>query len=1305
FYESNAIGRILNRFSKDQQVVDEFSPLTFSNKIQLGNNETSTMKPTSHRKFCGLDWAQSSWKRWIYVAFWWWLNPILNTGYKRGLTDDDLFDLSRNDDCGQLLKKIEIEWEKYEKKHEHVNTWKIVIKAFWKEALVVVLMSFPFAGIKVVQPLLLKEVVLNISDSSAPSYAIYLYAIGLSLATILQAFLNQQLFFRASRIGTQVRIAISSIIYKRVLSLQTSAVTKTTTGQVINLISNDASKFEDLGPYIYYLWGTPLETLIVFGFIWNNIGIPTLFGYAVLVLLVLIQLVFSKIFTTYRKNTVKWTDERIKVIHEILVSCQIVKMFSWEESWENVVCDARKNEFNSILKASRLRAINMSIFFSSLSLISLATFGGSWLMGQTLSPANIFTVLAFFSIIREPMTSFLPLAIERLSDSVIASKRIDEFMNLPKQINTKIIQNHSSDDPNGIVGNIVMDKASFTWDSANSPALIEIDLNVNTGSLVGIMGTIGSCKSSLLQAILGEMFLVQGSSKIYGTLAYVSQTAWIFAGTIRENILFGKSFDEQKYKAVLKSCCLIADLRTFQAGDLTVIGEKGINLSGGQKTRVSLARALYAEADIYLFDDPLATIDPVVARKLFKRCISNEGILNGKTRLLVTHQIQFLPKTDHCILLDCGKVKKQGTFDQLCTIDEIKQSYEQHQSHTNGIKKNSERNDSNVDDDVLDLPQTNDKNSIIKDEVSVHGTISGDVWVKLFISGYGWSGLLLLIFLMLLGEAVYDTTNVWLGLWSSKPKTEQRESYYAYTYLGLAIGTLMIALIRTDYFFQLMLRGAYILHNNMLKGVLYSSLRFYESNPVGRILNRFSKDQQVVDELLPLTFFNTIQLLLMAVGGVVIIAVTNPWVTLILIPIIPTFLWLRRFYSRTSREIKRLESVTRSPVYALISSSLSGLMTIRAYKAENDFIDSFIDKVNTNSRALFVVGCSARWFGLRLDLMACLFTLFTAVLSVALRNTMNASSVALSLTYCISLTNVFQWGVRQSTETEIYMTSAERIHEYSHLPSEPDFYEGKSKPPTNWPNKGKIKFKNYTLRYRSELEPALKGINLKINPSDKIGIIGRTGAGKSSIFHALFRLTNKSIEDGQIFIDGIDISTMGLRDLRSNLNIIPQSLFLFSNTLRYNLDPFKRYSDQQLWDVLEVVELKKMVKELKDGLDTQIAEYGSNFSAGECQLICIARAILKSSKILLIDEATANVDIKTDELIQKVLREKFMHQTVLTIAHRLNTVMSSGKIVVINDGIVAEFGTPKELLTKQSELLANMNSDKEENPYVSKIYL
>ena len=1257
-------------------------------------NKTSIPIASSYRKPCGLDWAESSWTRWIHVAFWSWLSPILNIGNKQQLTVDDLFDLSPNDECGQLLEKFETVWEKNETKFGYSNIWKIIAKTFWKESLIPGLILFPYTGAKIAQPLFLKQIVLNINDVNAAPYVGYLYAIGLGLSTILQALMHQQFFFRTVRVGTHTRIALSSIIYKRLLSLPTWAIMKTTTGQVINLISNDVSKFEEFSVNMHHIWAAPLEACIVFGLIWKEIGIPTLFGYGVLLLLVPLQLFSSRKFGTYRKSTVQWTDTRVKVINEILVGCQIVKMYRWEEALEAVVYNARENEFKSIRKASRIRAINMGIFFSSLSLISLATFGGSWLMGQTLSSVNIFTALSFFSLIRYPLTTALPYGIEKLSESMIASKRINQFMNLAKQIRTKTLQDYSSSDHTHIPGSIVMNRASFTWGSTQSAELTGIDLNVNSGSLVGIIGVIGSSKSSLLAAILGEMSLVEGSSKVYGKIAYVSQTPWIFAGTIRENILFFKAFDQDKYERVLKSCCLIADLRSFSAGDSTIIGEKGVNLSGGQKVRVSLARAVYTDADIYLFDDPLAAVDPTVARKIFQQCISNEGILNDKTRLLVTHQIQFLPEFDHCILLVHGKIEKQGLFNELLTIDKIKESYENKQYHTNEIKK---RHDSNVDHSKTQS-ETIDETSIVREETSLGGTVHADVWLKLFTAGYGWIGLLLLIFLMLLGEGVYDATNKWLSIWSSKVKAEQRQNHYPYIYLGLVIGTWIIALIRADYFFHLILCGASALHNRMFKGVLYSSLRFYEANPVGRVLNRFSKDQQVVDESLPATFFDAIQSLIMVLGSVVIIGMANPWVLLILIPIIPIFLWLRRYYLRTSRHLKRLESVTRSPIYALFSSSLSGLMTIRAFNMENDFVNLFIDRVNANSRAFFIFSCSGRWFGLRLDLLTCCLTFLTAILSVTLRRTMDASSVALGLSYCITLTSLFQWGVRQSAETENYMTSAERIDEYSRISPEEGFYKEESQPPINWPVEGTIEFENYKLRYRPELEPVLKGLNLKIDSRSKIGIIGRTGAGKSSIFQALFRLTDKSTTDGKILIDGIDISRISLNDLRSVLNIIPQSPVLFSNTLRYNLDPFKQYTDEQLWNALDAVQLKTKISQLKDKLSIEIAEYGSNFSVGECQLICVARAILKQSKILLIDEATAHVDTKTDELIQQILREKFINQTIITIAHRVNTVMDSDKIVVMNDGIIAQYGTPIELLTKQNEILDEINNDNQLSP-------
>ncbi|CAF3162568.1 unnamed protein product [Rotaria sp. Silwood2] len=1248
---------------------------------------------SSPRKPCRLDWAESSYLRWIYVAFWWWLNPILNMGSKHKLTDNDLFDLSPNDECSRLLNKLETVWATY----DHMNTWKIVAKTFWKESFRTGLILFPYFAAKIAQPLLLKRIVLTITDINAPSYVSYLYAIGLGLVKTILVLLHHQYFFRTTRIGMHIRISLSTLIYKRLLSLPTGAIRETTTtGQLVNLVSNDVSKFDILCTYIHHFWAGPLQALVIFGLIWNEIGLATLFGYAIFLLQIPLQLFFSRKFQMYRKNTMQWSDERVKMINEILVGGQIVKMYQWEEAFENVIQNLRTREFGSIRKANRIRAINMAIHFLSLSLVSLATFGGSWLMGQRLSNANIFTILSFFGIMRDPLTIGFPYAIETISECLIASRRIDQFMNLFEQIRVNTSQEQSRDYHRRQPGSIVMNQASFTWDSTQSAQLTNIDLDVNGGSLVGIIGANGSGKSSLLTALLGEMSLVQGSSKIYGQIAYVSQTPWIFAGTIRDNILFCKPFEKEKYERVLHVCCLVPDLQTFSAGDATIIGEKGVNLSGGQKARVSLARALYTDADIYLFDDPLAAVDPTVAQKIFHQCISNEGILNGKTRLLVTHHIGFLPEFDHCILFDHGRIEKQGLFDELLTIDKVKQSYENEQKHTNETGNTNQRNDQNPTKRI----ETLDKNSIVAEETSVSGRVSGYIWLKLFTSSYGRLGLILLLVLMLSGPGLYDATNKWLSIWSSKLEDEQRQSQYPYTYLGLVIGTCLIAIIRADYFFHVILRGASAFHNSMFKGVLYSSLRFYESNPVGRVLNRFSKDQQVLDELLPVTFLDAMQSLIMVLGSMVIIGMTNPWVLFILIILIPTFLWLRRTYLRISREVKRLDSVSRSPIYALFSSSLSGLMTIRAFKVQDDFLNSFMDKINTNTRAVFIFICSSRWFGLRLDLLTCCLTFLTAILSVILRQNLDPSAIALGLVYVINLSELFQWGVRQSAETENYMISAERIDEYSHTPPEPGFYQEEFVPPSNWPTEGRIEFNDFQLRYRPELEPVLKGISLRIEPRSKIGIIGRTGAGKSSIFQALLRLTDKATTNGQILIDGIDISKISLNHLRSNLNIIPQSPVLFSNTLRYNLDPFHHYTDRQVWDALEAVQLKTKILSLKDQLNTPIAEYGSNFSVGECQLMCIARAILKPSKILLIDEATAHVDTKTDELIQQIIREKFSNYTILTIAHRLNTIMDNDRIVIMNDGLIATYGTPEELLTRKNDLLNDINDDEQTNTYL-----
>ncbi|CAF4154094.1 unnamed protein product, partial [Adineta steineri] len=701
------------------------------------------------------------------------------------------------------------------------------------------------------------------------------------------------------------------------------------------------------------------------------------------------------------------------------------------------------------------------------------------------------------------------------------------------------------------------------------------------GNLVGIKGSIGAGKSTLLAAILNEINLVSGKLQLHvRSISYAPQSAWIFADTIRANILLGKPMNDERYKSVIKACCLDIDLENFgEVGDLLMIGDKCVSLS-----------------DVLL--------------------------LRGKTRILVTHQTHFLVKTDQIYLMTNGQIEELQ-IEQIPTME------------LSNDTSATESSDNKETDWVLNSAIA-DMNSIIKNETSVEGAIKWSVWLKLFTAPpLRWFGLFLMIIFMLINEAVYDFSNVWLAMWSDKDYSEQRLSFYAYIYLGAVSSILIVAIIRVGFGFYIMLRGSTYLHNRMLTGMLYTSLRFFESNPSGRILNRASKDQQILDQSLPVALIDTMQYLLMII-----------------------VLWLRRFYMRSSRQLKRLESVTRSPIYTLFSSSFDGLTSIRAFNVQDDFLNMFMDRIDTNSRAYFILSTSAYWFGLRLDVLVSFLTLITALLAVFFRHQILPSAAALSFIYCISLTGLFPWAMRQSAEAENSMTSAERIYEYSQLVSESQQNSNKNnvliQPAEDWPSHGIIEFKDYTFRYCPELDSVLKNINLRIESKEKIGVIGRTGAGKSSLLQALFRLVDQSAINGTILIDNIDIGRLSLHYLRSHLN-------------------------EECLTALEAVQLRQLVRNHPDGIHLLVAESGVNLSAGERQLICVARAILKKSRILLIDEATANVDHATDTMIQEVISDKFRHCTILTIAHRLNTVANSDRILMLQQGQVVYFDTPSNI--------------------------
>ncbi|CAF3821860.1 unnamed protein product [Rotaria sp. Silwood1] len=1026
------------------------------------------------RQPSGLEWAQSSWIRWIYVALWWWIKPLLSLGYRRTIVDDDLEDIPVHDKCSVLLNKVNCDSSKWP------GTWHVIKQGFLKDYLLIIVFIVPYTAARIAQPLIIRETVLFIKGQTTwPTYAGYLLAIAISCCSVLQVILMHQIFFHGRRIGVRVRNFLSSIIYKHLLTINTASLHNITAAQTINLIANDASKFEDLGLYFYYFWVTPVEALVMFGLIWWIIGLPTLFGYALLILYVPIQLVFSKLFGQYRAATMTYTDKRIQAVHEIVNGCQIIKMYNWEKAMERRVREARHSEFSNIFKSSCLRALNIGLNFASLPLISLATFGGSWLMGRQLISEDIFTAMSFFALIRMPITAHFPYAIEKLSEARISAKRIDQFLQLETLVDKRDKeQNEKGDDA------IIMENASFSW--KDSSCLSNLNGTIKVGTLVGIKGATGAGKSSLLAAILGEMNLISGKLRQYvNSISYAPQSAWIFADTIRANILLGKPMDEERYRNVIKACCLDIDLRNFgEVSDLMMVGDKGVNLSGGQKARISLARALYTDADLYLLDDPLAAVDPKVAKKIFDECIGPRSLLREKTRILVTHQTHFFVEADQIIVL------KNGHIDEL----HIVQSTLNEQLN---VTAEVDSTNNNQTDWTLNTAVT-DINSIVQDEASIDGAVKWNVWLKLFIAPpLRWFGFILLIVLIFAAEALFDATNRWLAIWSEKVEKHERSSVDASIYLGLTLGTLVVALVRAFYMFYILLSGATYFHNRMLKGVLYTSLRFFESNPGGRILNRASKDQQVLDESLPLAVIDTMQMIMTIFGSVVIIGTINPWVLLILVPLTPAFWWIRRFFLRSSCQLKRLESISRSPIYTLFSSSLDGLTSIRAFNVQADFMDMFTKRIDSNSRAYFLLTAMGRWFGLRLDLMASLLTLATSILAVAVRNRIDHSAAALSMTYCLTIVDIFQWAVRQSAEAETFMTSAERIHEYGQLVRENDKKihgsKGFIQPPNDWPSRGIIEFKNYTFRYRPELDPVLKNLNLRIESQEKIGIIGRTG--------------------------------------------------------------------------------------------------------------------------------------------------------------------------------------------------------------------
>ncbi|KAL8290351.1 hypothetical protein RQP46_002609 [Phenoliferia psychrophenolica] len=1271
----------------------------------------------------------SIWSIWTFT----WIQPILVVGAQRTLQPNDLWALPADMECGVLADQL---MANFDRRRTKVEQWNKALedgsykpgpfrKVWWKirrtdgkqkVGLAGALSDtffYPFwsAGVikifgdvaQVTSPLVTKAIILFATDSyyshrGVAGYTNPSVGLGVGLAftlwimQIISSLSVHQFFARSSSVGVLARGALIASIYRRSLVLSGKSRTVITNGKLVNHISTDVSRIDFCAGFFHNTWTAPIQFIIIVIILLINLGPSPAQSYVM------------KTMFALRVKAMVWTDKRAKLIQELLGGMRVIKFFAWEVPYLAKLDKIRRAELFHVRGLLTLRAANSAIAMSLPVLASVLAFVTYASTGHSQNPAIIFTSLTLFNLLRMPLM-MLPMALSastdaynalgRLTEVFIAEERSGTFKYDPssdvairvedadfrwegqppetapkskkeqaaivaklkaeKKTHKQNIKASKKDDSLAVPtdekkGDLGGDPTSTPLEAEPTLQLNGIDLAIPRGQLCAIVGPVGSGKSSLLQALVGEMKRMRGEVTFGGSIAYCSQQAWIQNCTLKANILFGRELDEERYAQVIKDSCLEADLAMLPYGDQTEIGEKGITLSGGQKQRVNIARALYFNADIVLLDDPLSAVDAHVGKHLFDHAVC--GGFKDKTRVLVTHALHFLPSVDYIICIEAGKITQQGTYVDLMA-DTTGAFSELVRDFGGGAQEKKEKDEEQALDAIEDAPEGGDVAPVVKkakalmqEEERASGAVSGDVYGKFLRAGKGHITVPLLLTALVLLQTAQVLGSYWLVFWQ-EDHFNQPQSFYMGIYAVL--------------------------------GVMQALFSFL----MGRIMNRFSKDVDTIDNTLNDALRMFISTAASVGGAIVLIAVVEHYFVIAVAVILVGYWQCAKFYRESAREIKRLDNFLRSSLYAHFSESLSGLATIRAYGEDGKFLkqnERFIDVINQ------------RWLGFRLDMFGGLLTAIVAFMGVGGRYTLKPSETGLILSYILTIQQAFSWMVRQGAEVENDMNSVERLCHYAdELEREADAVIVDARPPAEWPAHGAIELKQVVMSYRAGLPPVLKGLSLTVGAGEKIGVVGRTGAGKSSIMMALFRIVE--LTSGSIEIDGLDISKIGLSDLREKIAIIPQDALLFNGTIRTNLDPFGVYEDAVLWEALKRAWLVDRDAELEEAanldgssspanrfsLDLHIDDEGLNLSVGERSLVSLARALVKDARIIVLDEATASVDLATDSRIQETIRKEFKNKTLLCIAHRLRTIINYDKVLVMDNGELAEFDTPINL--------------------------
>lgn len=1364
----------------------------------------------------------------ISQAFFWWLHPVMRTGYSRTLKPEDLFTLP--DDI-KVERMAAIFYSHFESglsaaQAKHISlkcqgrgetpetstvshqedlgdfllprkvTLYALAKTFkWQYFFSCVCLGSANVA-TTLNPLLTKRLIQFVENKA---FGVHTnigegvgYAIGASILVVVIGVLMNHYFYRAMLTGAQTKAVLTKALLTKSFSLNSRSKHKYTSGKITTMMGADVSRIDfALGfqPFIFVFpipFGVAIAILIV------NIGVAALVGIGIMItFMIAVTFAIGKLFAT-RKLANKFTDSRVNYMKEALANLKVIKFYAWEPPYQANISDIRRQEMKLIFKMQILRNI-VTAFAMSITLISsMVTFLTLYKINNgKRSPANIFSSISLFNVLSQQVI-LLPLALSTGSDALLGIGRIGEYLG-SNDIDTEAVRTDAT--ASKLVSMqeenvaIEVENASFEWENfdldeeekaeleaenttsddkslttkndlksqlskANEksvdnqtslssdntlefefPGLQNIDLNIKKGEFIVITGLIGSGKSSLLNALSGFMNRTSGTVSVNGSLLLCGQP-WIQNATVKDNIIFGLEYDEKRYKDVVYSCSLESDLDLLPGGDETEVGERGITLSGGQKARINLARAVYANKEIILMDDVLSAVDARVGKHIMNNCLM--GMLKDTTRILATHQLSLIGSADRIIFLNGDGSITAGTFEELqlnagfanlmafnsknkeeeeeeevieAAEDEDVAEYERELIHRQ-VSRKLKIPDTEAERIAFNANNTEDGKLIMDEEKAVN-SIKMKVYFDYFKAGTGPFGpwLIAPVFLMCMCFATFCQifTNTWLSFWTELKFGERTSGFYIGLYIMFTF--LSLIFLATEFVILVYLTNTASVTLNVIATdkVLHTPMSFMDTTPMGRILNRFTKDTDALDNEIgdQMRFF--LYTLCNIIGVLILCVIYLPWFA-IAIPFLGyLFVAIADYYQASAREIKRLEAVERSLVYNNFNETLNGMPTIKAYGQLERFIAINDTCINNMNEAYYITVANQRWLAIHMDMVAACFAFLIAILCVTGVFLISPASVGLLLSYVFQIASQLSLLIRTFTQVENEMNSAERVTEYAYkLPVEAPYVITETTPHESWPSRGEIEFKDVSMAYRPGLPMVLKKVNFDVKQAEKIGICGRTGAGKSSIMTALYRLSE--LEGGKITIDDLDISTLGLKHLRMKLSIIPQDPVLFKGSIRKNLDPFNESSDEKLWDSLRRTGLieasrleivKKQVKveatetvsgELlhKFHLNQMVEDEGTNFSLGERQLIAFARALVRDSRILILDEATSSVDYETDSKIQETIVKEFSHCTILCIAHRLKTIINYDRILVMDKGEVAEFDTPKKLFEQKDSIFQQM---------------